>query len=421
MKAFGLLALAATAKLVSAHATVMAVWINDEDQGLGNGADGYIRTPPNNSPVVDVTSTDMTCNVNGGTPAASTLEVKAGDKITFEWHHNTRDASDDIIDLSHLGPVLVYMAETEKGSAGNGWVKIAEDGYTDGKWAVETLVENRGKHSIIVPDVPAGDYLFRPEIIALHEGNRVSGAQFYMECVQVSVTSSGSNTLPEGVSIPGAYSAQDPGVLFDLYNGFTSYPIPGPAVWDGASDSGSDSGSAPTTTSASAAPTVAPTTTQAVIPTSEPSEAPSSSSAAPEPEETSCPNDDEEDYEEEPEVTTTTSAPIITPEPTQAPTTTSAAPEPEDTSCPNDDDDYEEEPEVTSASAVIPTSAPSGFTTSARPTTTAAPAPTEQPSTGGSVKIWQRCGGIGHTGATTCEAGLTCKHWNPYYYQCIQE
>ncbi|KAL3483663.1 glycosyl hydrolase family 61-domain-containing protein [Aspergillus germanicus] len=366
MKAFGLLALAATAKLASAHATVMAVWINDEDQGLGNGADGYIRTPPNNSPVTDVSSTDMTCNVNGATAAASTLDVKAGDKITFEWHHNSRTDSDDIIDLSHLGPVLVYMAETEKGSAGSGWVKIAEDGYADGTWAVETLVENRGKHSIVVPDVPAGDYLFRPEIIALHEGNRQAGAQFYMECVQVSVTSSGSNTLPEGVSIPGVYSADDPGVLFDLYNGFTSYPIPGPEVWDGASSgSGSDSGSAPTSSAAA---------TSSATATSEPA--------------------------------ATSSATVA---PTTATTTTQT------------DDDYEEAPAPTSAPAPAPTS--SGFVTSVRPSTTAAPAPTEQPSTGGSgsIKIWQQCGGINYKGATGCEAGLTCKQWNPYYYQCIQE
>ncbi|KAJ0421269.1 glycosyl hydrolase family 61-domain-containing protein [Aspergillus carlsbadensis] len=399
MKAFGLLALAATAKLASAHATVMAVWINDEDQGLGNGADGYIRTPPNNSPVTDVTSTDMTCNVNGATAAASTLDVKAGDKITFEWHHNTRDDSDDIIDLSHLGPVMVYMAETEKGSAGSGWVKIAEDGYSDGTWAVETLVENRGKHSIVVPDVPAGDYLFRPEIIALHEGNREAGAQFYMECVQVSVTSSGSNTLPEGVSIPGAYKVDDAGVLFDIYNSFTSYPIPGPAVWDGASDSGSDSGSATTSSAAATtepaatsepAATVAPTTTsttEAVIPTSEPSKA-TSSTSAPAPEDTSCPADDEEE----------------------------------------DDEDYEEAPAPTSAPAptttapvIPPSSSSTGFVTSVRPTTTAAPAPTEQPSTGGSVKIYQQCGGLNYKGASGCESGLTCKQWNPYYYQCIQE
>ena len=106
--------------------------------GLGNGEDGYIRSPPSNSPVTDVTSKDMTCNVGGATVASKYIKAAGGDKLTFEWHHNSRDASDDIIDLSHKGPVMVYMAPTEAGSAGNGWVKIAEDGYADGTWAVET-------------------------------------------------------------------------------------------------------------------------------------------------------------------------------------------------------------------------------------------------------------------------------------------
>ncbi|KAL4957093.1 glycosyl hydrolase family 61-domain-containing protein [Aspergillus filifer] len=364
MKSYGLLALAAIAKIASAHTTVMAVWINDEDQGLGNTADGYIRSPPNNSPVTDVTSTDLTCNVNGQTPAAKTLEVAAGDKITFEWHHNARDASDDIIDLSHLGPVLVYMAPTETGADGSGWVKIAEDGYADGTWAVETLVANKGKHSVTVPDVPAGEYLFRPEIIALHEGNREGGAQLYMECVQFKVTSDGANTLPEGVSLPGAYAADDAGILFDIYNSFDSYPIPGPAVWDGASSggSGSDSGSS---------------STASAISTATESKASSTSSVA----------------------STTATATATQTQTSVATFTTSVKP----------------------TTTVAPTS-------TVAPTTTAAPtstAPSTCDSTGsgstGTGQIYQQCGGMNFKGATGCASGLTCKQWNPYYYQCIQE
>ncbi|KAL4959280.1 putative endoglucanase [Aspergillus stella-maris] len=369
MKSYGLLALAAIAKIASAHTTVMAVWINDEDQGLGNTAEGYIRSPPSNSPVTDVTSTDLTCNVNGQTAAAKTLEVAAGDKITFEWHHNTRDASDDIIDLSHLGPVLVYMAPTESGSAGSGWVKIAEDGYADGTWAVETLVANKGKHSVTVPDVPAGDYLFRPEIIALHEGNRESGAQLYMECVQFTVTSDGASTLPEGVSLPGAYAADDAGILFDIYNSFDSYPIPGPAVWDGASSGGSGGSGSGSSSTASATSTATATATE--------SKAPSTSSVAP----------------------TTTAAPS---------TTTTAT-----------------------ATATQTQTSVATFTTSVKPTTTAAPTSTVAPTTTaaptstapatGAGQIYQQCGGMNFKGAAGCASGLTCKQWNPYYYQCVQE
>lgn len=335
MRTTATLALAAASMIsaVAAHATVFNILVNDVDQGLGNSASGYIRSPPNNSPVVDVTSKDMTCNVNGGTAAAKFVEVSGGDKITFEWHHNDNSAADDIIDGSHKGPVMTYIAPADSNGEGNVWLKLAEEGLSNGKWAVTNLIENRGKHSITLPDLAAGEYLLRPEIIALHEGNRNAGAQFYMECVQIKVTSSGSTTLPAGVAIPGAYKADDAGVLFDIYNGATSYPIPGPAVWDGAS------GEAP---------------------------------AAPAP--------------EEPE--------------TPAPAPTSAA------------------PVQTSAAAPKPTT----LATIVRPSSTAAPAPTPAPGNDVEVKIakWQRCGGIGYSGATACADGWVCKAWNPWYSQCVE-
>lgn len=216
---------------------------------------------------------------------------------------------------------MVYIAPTDKGSAGNGWVKLAEDGF-DGQWGVERLRANGGRHSVVIPDLVPGEYLLRGEIIALHEGDRLNGAQFYMECVQVKITSSGTTTLPAGVSIPGAYSATDPGILFDLYNGVKPYPIPGPSVWDGASSGPAPTSPAPTTTAPVS--TTVPTTFQTVV----------------------------------------------------KPTTTTAAP----------------------------------------------PAATTTPPTqvgGGSVAIWQQCGGINYSGPTGCQSGLICQQWNPYYFQCI--
>ncbi|KAE8369734.1 putative endo-beta-1,4-glucanase D [Aspergillus caelatus] len=366
---FGMLALAAAAKLVSAHTTVHAVWINDVDQGEGNSESGYIRSPPSNSPITDVTSKDMTCNVNNKA-TAKTLEVKAGDKITFEWHHDSRSESDDIIASSHNGPILVYMAPTEKGTAGNGWVKIAEDGYTDGTWAVETLIKNRGKHSVTVPDVAAGEYLFRPEIIALHEGNREGGAQFYMECVQVKVTSSGSKTLPEGVSIPGAYTATDKGILFNIYDSFDSYPIPGPAVWDGASGSSSSPSS-----SASAS-------------------APAPTSAAPAPSSFTT-------IAKQPATTSSTEAPSTENTPSETTSTTSA---------------------IVSTTAIASTTAPATPSSTSAIASSAAPTnsvPQPSSNAGGAVKEWYQCGGLNYKGSNQCEEGLICQKWNPYYHQCI--
>jgi cellulase len=86
---------------------------------------------------------------------------------------------------------MTYIAPTSSNGAGDVWVKLAEDGY-DGDWAVNRLIAAKGKHSITLPDLAAGTYLLRPEIIALHEGFSIGGAQFYMECVQIEVTSAGA-------------------------------------------------------------------------------------------------------------------------------------------------------------------------------------------------------------------------------------
>jgi cellulase len=94
-------------------------------------------------------------------------------------------------------------------------------------------------------------YLIRAEMIAFHEGevswlkNPRRGAQFYPNCVQIEVEGDGTTVLPEGVSFPGAYSYDDPGVVYDVYCSTetkktrttactTTYPIPGPTVWSGA-------------------------------------------------------------------------------------------------------------------------------------------------------------------------------------------
>lgn len=80
-----------------------------------------------------------------------------------------------------------------KAGSSKSWVKIAEDGYDGKSWAVDKLRAGsyngkKGQHTFKIPNVAAGDYVFRPEIIALHEGNRAGGAQFYQECVSVETT-----------------------------------------------------------------------------------------------------------------------------------------------------------------------------------------------------------------------------------------
>jgi cellulase len=93
----------------------------------GDGRNAYIRSPPNNSPVKDLTSSAVACNVNN-VAVPKTLEISAGDVITFEWAHDNR--GDDIIAESHKGPVQVYVAPTSSNGEGAVWVKIFSEAYT---------------------------------------------------------------------------------------------------------------------------------------------------------------------------------------------------------------------------------------------------------------------------------------------------
>ncbi|MCJ1341781.1 hypothetical protein MMC09_007078 [Bachmanniomyces sp. S44760] len=353
--------------------------INGVDQGPGNSAAGYIRSPPTNGPLKDITASSMTCNVNNA-PTAKTIKVKSGDKLGIQWHHASADASDDIIDVvrvqfvnlfpataaltksyqSHKGPVMVYIAPSASDGAGHVWVKLGEDGYSNGQWATDRLIANKGQQILTIPDLKAGNYLVRGEIIALHEAdtsyasNPSRGAQFYMECVQIEVMSMGSTDLPTGVPLPGTYSYTDPGVVFDLYNKFTTYPIPGPPVWSGAG--AYDLGSTPPPSSSSASSASGPATANL-------------------------------------------------PGPTGFATVVSSAP--------NDG----------GAAAVQSFKGEGGAAVS---NDFAGPPASSSSNSGsgsgsGGIYVWGQCGGSSWSGPTNCESGTTCQVQNPYYSQCLPD
>lgn len=260
-----------------AHTYLSSVYLNGAALPEGD----CMRPHPStafDSPIPLVTSPDMTCGwlPQANNPANRKCPIAAGSTIGLQWHHNDNGPNDDIVDPSHVGPILVYLAKSDTG-AGNVWFKIYEDGYTNGQWAVTKLIANKGRVDITLPaDIAPGNYLLRGEILAHHGSYALNGVQPYVGCVELTVSGSGKAT-PAGVAIPGVYSNQDPGMLFDIYKSFTSYPIPGPAVYK----SGSSSSSAPVNTPpvntaapATAAPKPAGTTGSA---------APSTTGSAPKP------------------------------------------------------------------------------------------------------------------------------------------
>ena len=81
MKSFTIAALAALwAQQAAAHAIFQDLWVDGVDYGSQ-----CARLPSSNSPVTDVTSTNLPCNVGTTRPGAK-CPVKAGSTVTVEMH-----------------------------------------------------------------------------------------------------------------------------------------------------------------------------------------------------------------------------------------------------------------------------------------------------------------------------------------------
>ena len=59
--------------------------------------------------------------------------------------------------------------------------KVQNEGFVNGVWGTETVIKNQGKQVIHIPECIAnGQYLLRPEMIALHGARTAGGAQLYV-------------------------------------------------------------------------------------------------------------------------------------------------------------------------------------------------------------------------------------------------
>ncbi|KAK8107393.1 fungal cellulose binding domain-containing protein [Apiospora kogelbergensis] len=224
MKSFAALTLLASA--VSAHYTFPALVYNGETTKDWE----FVRKTTNfnsHGPVEDVKSDAIRCYQNApGSEGAKTMSVKAGDKVGFRVDSN----------IGHPGPMAFYMAKAPEGKSaadfdgsGDVWFKIYEDGPNFAQSGLTWPSDgSREVSATIPPCVASGDYLLRVEHIALHSAGQTGGAQFYLSCAQIKVEGGGSSK-PAGVSFPGAYNAEDPGIKFNLYYPVpTSYTNPGP-------------------------------------------------------------------------------------------------------------------------------------------------------------------------------------------------
>ncbi|KDN44431.1 hypothetical protein RSAG8_05478, partial [Rhizoctonia solani AG-8 WAC10335] len=232
-----------------------------DSSGTVTGEYVYVRANTNtNSPVTDVASTDLRCNVGGlaSGSSTSTATVAAGSTVGFQAD----------IGMIHPGPLQVYLGKAPSGQtaatwdgSGANWFKIYAIGadFSSGSLAWPTDNQQTFKFKIpsstpagnyllriehiayrtdtfkfkIPSSTPAGNYLLRIEHIAVHGASTVGGAQFYISCAQLTITGSGSGN-PAKVSIPGVYTGTEPGLLINIYwPPVTNYTLPGPAVWSG--------------------------------------------------------------------------------------------------------------------------------------------------------------------------------------------
>ncbi|KAF2010034.1 carbohydrate-binding module family 1 protein [Aaosphaeria arxii CBS 175.79] len=237
---------------VSAHTILQKISVNGADQGQLKG----VRAPDSDYPIQNVNDASFACNKDIKHKDNTVINIPAGAKIGGWWGHVIGGAQgandpDHPIAKSHKGPISYWLAKVDSaantGTTGLQWFKVAHEGLSNGKWAVDNMIANQGWHYFTMPScIAPGEYLLRVELLALHSAGQSGQAQFYMECAQIKITGSGTSKGSNFVSFPGAYKSNDPGILLSIYDttgqpymGGKPYQIPGPAPLVCGADSGS--------------------------------------------------------------------------------------------------------------------------------------------------------------------------------------
>ncbi|KAI1133611.1 family 61 glycoside hydrolase [Nemania abortiva] len=225
----------------SAHTVLTTLFVDDATEGDGTCVRMPLDPGSCTSPIENVASNDMACGVDGQKAVAFTCPAPVAGKLTFEFREWANAAQPGAIDKSHKGPCAIYAKQIQNmandKAAGPGWIKLWDEGYDAAakKWCTEKLIDNNGLLSFEIPEgLPAGYWLFRPELLALHEADK-GDPQFYVGCAQVFVQSSNTAALKipadRSVSIPGHVHANDAGLTFNIYTPSFPYLLPGPKVF----------------------------------------------------------------------------------------------------------------------------------------------------------------------------------------------
>ncbi|TFK65942.1 hypothetical protein BDN72DRAFT_844925 [Pluteus cervinus] len=265
------------AAYASAHGFVPRITIDGQtyqgDSIGGPNTPSVIRQVTAQDPIYGATNANINCG-NGATIAANSANANPGSQINFFW------TAEDGGNWPHdTGPMLTYMAScgdapcSQFDSTTAKWFKIQEVGRrADGLWTQKDVMGGAPANITLPSNIAPGNYLVRHEIIALHLATTPEKAEFYESCSQLVIGGNGNGTPSpdELVSLPGAYSDTDPGILVDAYDPTVNYVFPGPPIAAFVSGGAPDSSPSPNSGSGSGSGAGSPTA-HAAGPTSAPS------------------------------------------------------------------------------------------------------------------------------------------------------
>ncbi|CAE7160990.1 unnamed protein product [Rhizoctonia solani] len=235
--------LAAAVTAVSAHGFVDQVTIGGKSFSgpfpfSNNNAASPIRKITTTFPITSANDANMNCGI-GAVPAAQVAAANPGDKVTLSWKSGRNK------NWGHsIGPAMTYLAQVPAGQTADKFntrnakfFKIDQAGQTGGAgtgW-LQAGIKGGKSYTLTLPnDLPAGDYIMRHELIALHFAQKKDGAQFYPSCIQLRV--GGGSNAPKAisaqtVSFPGGYTANDKSLFVpDLFKNNFVYTFPGPPL-----------------------------------------------------------------------------------------------------------------------------------------------------------------------------------------------
>ncbi|CAE7212184.1 unnamed protein product [Rhizoctonia solani] len=215
---------------VYAHGYVKKVEVlgSESFNGPKPGATGVNKSPirgiTDQSPVKDLQSKDLVCGF-GATPGSVVASAKPGDTLVYSWANDLAENGNWIHDT---GPVMMYFAQVPAGQTadtftgeGAQWFKTDQAGKKNNKWVQGSFMSGATFKTKIPETLANGDYLVRHEIVALHNAENKGGVEFYPSCFQLRVKNSNAGnatvTATPTLSFPGSYTANDPGLLVNVF------------------------------------------------------------------------------------------------------------------------------------------------------------------------------------------------------------